>query len=139
VKLYTVVVHYLQMCMKEYGCCPKFKRGDNSTYNLPLSQGNYCITLKNSQVSAMGVKHHYQQHQLRNITASQFKRWRTREYSNQLQTDTHDVYSTILYDRESNINKTTYIWICWLHLVLPSTCHSMLCCELEYAKLIYKG
>ena len=32
VKLYTVVVHSLQMCMKEYGCCPKFKRGDNSTY-----------------------------------------------------------------------------------------------------------
>jgi uncharacterized OB-fold protein len=23
---------YLQMCMKEYGCCPKFKRRDNSTY-----------------------------------------------------------------------------------------------------------
>jgi hypothetical protein len=31
-KLYTFVVHYLQMCMKEYGCYPKFKRGDNSTY-----------------------------------------------------------------------------------------------------------
>jgi hypothetical protein len=31
VKHYTVVVHYLQMGMKEYGCCPKFKRGDNST------------------------------------------------------------------------------------------------------------
>jgi hypothetical protein len=31
-KLYTFVVHYLQMCMKEYGCCPKFKRRDNSTY-----------------------------------------------------------------------------------------------------------
>jgi hypothetical protein len=31
-KLYTFVVHYLQMCMKEYGCCPKFKKGDNSTY-----------------------------------------------------------------------------------------------------------
>jgi hypothetical protein len=31
VKLYTVVVLYLQMCMKEYGCCPTFKRGDNST------------------------------------------------------------------------------------------------------------
>jgi hypothetical protein len=31
-KLYTFVVHYLQMCVKEYGCCPKFKRGDNSTY-----------------------------------------------------------------------------------------------------------
>jgi hypothetical protein len=28
-KLDTVVVHYLQMCMKEYGCCSKFKRGDN--------------------------------------------------------------------------------------------------------------
>jgi hypothetical protein len=24
-KLYTFVVHYLQICMKEYGCCPKFK------------------------------------------------------------------------------------------------------------------
>jgi hypothetical protein len=31
-KLYTFVVHYMQMCMKEYGCCPKFKRRDNSTY-----------------------------------------------------------------------------------------------------------
>jgi hypothetical protein len=31
-KLYTVIAHNLQMCMKEYGCCPKFKRGDNSTY-----------------------------------------------------------------------------------------------------------
>jgi hypothetical protein len=32
-KLYTFVVHSLQMCMKEYGCCPKlFKRRDNSTY-----------------------------------------------------------------------------------------------------------
>jgi hypothetical protein len=30
-KLYTVVIHYLQMCMKEYGCCPKFGRGDNLT------------------------------------------------------------------------------------------------------------
>jgi hypothetical protein len=25
-KLYTVVIHNLQMCMKEYGCCPKFGR-----------------------------------------------------------------------------------------------------------------
>jgi hypothetical protein len=32
VKLYTVVVLYLQMCMKEYGCCPTFIRGDDSTY-----------------------------------------------------------------------------------------------------------
>jgi hypothetical protein len=31
-KLYTVVVHYLQMCMKEYRCCLKFRRGDNSSY-----------------------------------------------------------------------------------------------------------
>jgi hypothetical protein len=30
-KLYTFVVHYMQMCMNEYGCCPKFKRRDNST------------------------------------------------------------------------------------------------------------
>jgi hypothetical protein len=25
-KLYTVVVHYLQMCMKEYRCCLKFRK-----------------------------------------------------------------------------------------------------------------
>jgi hypothetical protein len=24
-KLYTVVIHYLQMCMKEYGCCPNLE------------------------------------------------------------------------------------------------------------------
>ena len=28
VKLYTVVIHYPQMCMKEYGCCPKFGKGE---------------------------------------------------------------------------------------------------------------
>jgi hypothetical protein len=33
-KLYTVGIHYLQMCMKEYGCSPKFGRGDNLTYTL---------------------------------------------------------------------------------------------------------
>jgi hypothetical protein len=30
-KLYTVLIHCLQICMKEYGCCPKFGRGDNLT------------------------------------------------------------------------------------------------------------
>ena len=24
------------MCMKEYGCCPKFGRGDNLTYTLEM-------------------------------------------------------------------------------------------------------
>jgi hypothetical protein len=43
VKLYTVVVHYLQMCMKEYGCCPKFKRGDNSTY-IFTKRGMYLVS-----------------------------------------------------------------------------------------------
>ena len=38
-KLYTFVVHYLQMCMKEYGCCPKFKMGDNSTYTFMKKGG----------------------------------------------------------------------------------------------------
>jgi hypothetical protein len=32
VQLYTVVVHNLQMCMKKYCCCLKFRRGDDSTY-----------------------------------------------------------------------------------------------------------
>jgi hypothetical protein len=38
-KLYTFVVHYLQMCMKENGCCPKFKMGDNSTYTFTKRGG----------------------------------------------------------------------------------------------------
>jgi hypothetical protein len=25
--------------MKEYGCCPKFKRGDNSTYTFTKREG----------------------------------------------------------------------------------------------------
>ena len=40
-KLYTFVVHYLQMFMKEYGCCPKFKRGDNSTYTFTKRGGGH--------------------------------------------------------------------------------------------------
>jgi hypothetical protein len=43
-KLYTFVVHYLQMCMKEYGCCPKSKRGDNSTYTFTKSGGMYLVS-----------------------------------------------------------------------------------------------
>ena len=37
--LYTFVVYNLQKCMKEYGCCPKFKRGDNSTYTFTKKGG----------------------------------------------------------------------------------------------------
>jgi hypothetical protein len=43
-KLYTFVVHYLQMCMKEYGCCPKFKRGNNSTYTFTKRRGMYLVS-----------------------------------------------------------------------------------------------
>jgi hypothetical protein len=43
-KLYTVVVHNLQMCMKEYRCCLKFRRGDNSTYTFTKRGGHVCIT-----------------------------------------------------------------------------------------------
>jgi hypothetical protein len=45
-KFYTFVVHYLQMCMKEYGCCPKFKRGDNSTYTFTKRGGMYLAVQK---------------------------------------------------------------------------------------------
>ena len=38
-KFYTFVVHYLQMCMKEYGCSRKFKRRDNSTYTFTKRGG----------------------------------------------------------------------------------------------------
>jgi hypothetical protein len=52
-KLYTVVIHYLQMSMKEYGCCPKFGRGDNLTYNIPscTSAGSVLQLCKVSQKS----------------------------------------------------------------------------------------
>jgi hypothetical protein len=43
-KLYRFVVHYLQMCMKEYGCCPKFKSGDNSTYTFSKRGGMYLVS-----------------------------------------------------------------------------------------------
>jgi hypothetical protein len=44
-KLYTFVVHYLQMCMKEYGCSPKFKRGDNSTYTFTKKGSMYLVSV----------------------------------------------------------------------------------------------
>ena len=44
IKLYTVVVHNLQMCMKEYCCCLKFRRGDNSTYTFTKRGG--CVPCK---------------------------------------------------------------------------------------------
>jgi hypothetical protein len=43
VKLYTVVVHNLQMCMKEYRCCLKFRRGDNSTYTFTKRGGRVLV------------------------------------------------------------------------------------------------
>jgi hypothetical protein len=30
--------------MKEYGCCPKFKRGDNSTYTFMKRGGMYLVS-----------------------------------------------------------------------------------------------
>jgi hypothetical protein len=33
-----------QMCMKEYGCCPKLKRGDNSTYTFTKRGGMYLVS-----------------------------------------------------------------------------------------------
>jgi hypothetical protein len=29
--------------VKEYGCCPKYKRGDNSTYTLTKRGGMYLV------------------------------------------------------------------------------------------------
>jgi hypothetical protein len=64
-KLYTFVVHYLQMCMKEYGCCPKFKRGDNSTYIFTKRGGGHlhahlqvvyykCVKFHKNPMSGLG-------------------------------------------------------------------------------------
>jgi hypothetical protein len=30
--------------MKEYGCCPEFKRGDNSTYTFTKRGGMYLVS-----------------------------------------------------------------------------------------------
>jgi hypothetical protein len=40
-KLYIVVVYNLQMCMKKYRCCLRFRRGDNSTYTFTKRGGMY--------------------------------------------------------------------------------------------------
>jgi hypothetical protein len=57
---YTIVVHNLQMYMKEYRCCLKFRRGDNSTDETVLVSNNPTLlkTLsvhKNSISSLVGV------------------------------------------------------------------------------------
>jgi hypothetical protein len=41
-KLYTFVVHYLQMCIKDYGYCPKFK---GEIIQLILSRKEGCMYL----------------------------------------------------------------------------------------------
>jgi hypothetical protein len=41
-KLYTFVVYYLQMCMKEYGCYPKFK-GEIIQLILSRKGGGMCL------------------------------------------------------------------------------------------------
>ena len=43
-KLYTVVVHNLQIYMKEYRCCLKFRRGDNSTYTFTKRGVGYFVS-----------------------------------------------------------------------------------------------
>jgi hypothetical protein len=42
--LYTFVVHYLQMCMKECGCCPKFKRRDNTAKTFTKRGAVYLVS-----------------------------------------------------------------------------------------------
>jgi hypothetical protein len=39
-KLYTIVVNNLHIYMKEYRCCLKFRRGDNSTDETVLVSNN---------------------------------------------------------------------------------------------------
>jgi len=41
------------MCMKEYGCCPKFKRGDNSTYTVRPSM--YLVSATPTKLQAGGI------------------------------------------------------------------------------------
>jgi hypothetical protein len=58
-KLYTVVVHNLQMCMKEYCCFLKFRRGDNSTSTIFLHahlQVVYynCVKFHKTSISRLG-------------------------------------------------------------------------------------
>jgi hypothetical protein len=41
--LYTVVVQNMQMYMKEYRCCLKFRSGDNSTYTFTKREVLYLV------------------------------------------------------------------------------------------------
>jgi hypothetical protein len=56
-KLYTFVVHYLQRCMKEYGCCPKFNRGDNSTYTFTKRGGGgmYLVSTTPTKLQSLNI------------------------------------------------------------------------------------
>jgi hypothetical protein len=40
--------------MKEYGCCPKFKRGDNSTYTFTKRGGGACVKFHKTPISRLG-------------------------------------------------------------------------------------
>jgi hypothetical protein len=53
-KLYTVVIHYLQMCMKEYGCCPKFGRGDNFLHAHLQAVYYNCVKFHLNPMSRLG-------------------------------------------------------------------------------------
>jgi hypothetical protein len=50
-KLYTVVVPNLQMCMKEYRCCLEFRREDNSTYTFTKRGVVYLVSVAYSSVN----------------------------------------------------------------------------------------
>jgi hypothetical protein len=55
-KLYTFIVHYLQMCMKECGCCPKLKREDNSTYTFTKRGGGMYLVSATPPKRLIGFK-----------------------------------------------------------------------------------
>jgi hypothetical protein len=97
-------------------------RGVVFWWECPSIRGTIVPHWKNSQVSAMGVKLHYQQHSnyviSRQVSLNDGENWSTRTSFKLTKLLSRDVYSTSLYDPKSYIGKTTYIWLCWLHLVL---------------------
>jgi hypothetical protein len=56
-RIWSVVVHNLQMSMKEYRCCLKFRRGDNSTYTFTKRGVVYLVSATPPDVQTLEYRY----------------------------------------------------------------------------------
>jgi hypothetical protein len=71
-KLCTIVVHNLQMCMKEYRCCLQFTRGDNATYTF-TKRGVVNLVSATPPKRFIGILWNFTQLRLKGASPSRFR------------------------------------------------------------------